>query len=225
MRRHRGSSLPSAFKNVSGQELIIASISTITVCISSHDNLAWPNIFLRHFFVTLTICSKSPLHHGTFSRLNFHSTPNCIRWSLTSLPRKMVCISFLRSSNVFALSERSILGSPLLGENHCRHLMKVVAIRLVTSSRSIAWVTQHVNRQIQTFSTWASLLLEIKGSSKVHCCVPEGWRLADPKWREWWWRWRSDWGSLKLPANYTLVNYRSDKTFHLNYPKLHSDLD
>ena len=80
------------------------------------------------FLVDVTILSKSPPHHGAFSRLNVQLTPLRDKYCLTSLWLKMASISFPAALNVLALSKMILLGSPFLAENHFRHQIKVVAV-------------------------------------------------------------------------------------------------
>lgn len=52
---------------------------------------------------------------------------------------------------VLALSDKIFDGIPLLLEKRLKQFMKVLALRLGTSSRCTARVVQHVNKQSQLF--------------------------------------------------------------------------
>ena len=121
-----------------GLEFTIASTSVNAVDNSSNDILALPMLFLKHRFTDCTIRLKKPSHHGAFSRLKDHFTFNCARYRAAE-------------ENVFALSEITCTGVPLLAVNCLNDLRKVCVFMSVTISRCIPHVTQQVNKHIHTF--------------------------------------------------------------------------
>ena len=52
---------------------------------------------------------------------------------------------------VLALSERVLQGNPLLAENLLRYHINITVDKSSASSSWTAWVTQHVNRLIDTY--------------------------------------------------------------------------
>ena len=90
--------------------------------------------------------------------------------------------------NVLALSERDLLGSPLLAAKRFRQRTNVIAVMSHTISRWTARTTQHVNRSIQTllllFSP--SLIYNVDGAGKVNGSVQKRWDFLDTERGKWW---------------------------------------
>ena len=99
--------------NIRGQELITISTSTTAVSNSSSDRLAYPMIYLKHYFTDLIILPNNPPHHGTFGMLNTHWTPTSEKYLDTSLLVPTV-LSLAAPLNVLQLSGTILLGSPHL---------------------------------------------------------------------------------------------------------------
>ena len=116
----------------------------------SSVSLASPIVFLRHLFIDWIRHSKNPPYQGAFSRLNLHFTFKPDRRCCTSWLSNSCAVVCATDSKVFALSEITSRGIPLLAVNFLKHLRKVRAAKSGTNSRCTARVMQHVNKAIQT---------------------------------------------------------------------------
>ena len=105
-----------------------------------------------HLLVDFIILSNKPPHHGAFSRLKDHCIPVFALQPCTTESLNMSDMPFAVALKVFPLSEIILCESPLLAVKRLKHWMKLSAVRSGTISRWTALMTQHVNKQIQTFS-------------------------------------------------------------------------
>ena len=145
----KGASVSSAFRNISGLELMITSVSVTVVLISSYESFAWPTIFLRHLLVDLISRSKTSPTKGPF-QIERPLNSSAQQVVLASFCLKVVWINH-DAALILVLSAMIFLGSPLLAVNRFKHRMKMTVVMLGTNSRWMEHVTQHISKQIQTF--------------------------------------------------------------------------
>ena len=92
--------------------------------------------------------SQKPPHHDAHSTMNFHVTQLVVRYFTTSGEQTIFCISLDAALNVFALSDYTVDGNPCPSTNRLKASRNESADSISVSSRCIALVKAHVNRQI-----------------------------------------------------------------------------
>ena len=130
----------------------MASTSVTTVSSSSNVTFEFFRTFFKHRFIDFTNRSKNPPHQGAFSRLKDHSIFLEDRYPFTSGRSKRADSFFAAEMKVFALSDMTFAGTPLLAVNLLNLLRNASVVISWTSSRWTARVTPHVYRHIHTFA-------------------------------------------------------------------------
>ena len=95
---------------MSGRLFKFISVSSMNSSSSCFTSFAFPAALYKHCFISPTILSKCPLHHGTLLRLNFHFTFSVTKNSCILL--SLFLIHFEAFSNILVLCEYVTFGLP-----------------------------------------------------------------------------------------------------------------